>query len=311
MEVVPTAAVPHIAPGEFWAAHLARPDARPLLIESCPTLGAAPALRWTLESLRDSIGARSVDVRCMSAGAGEYREGRRYTLVQLPFDTYCTRILEREPEAQRHYLATSNVARVFPELVDELPSLPLVAKKHCGPFLWIAAPGHYEFAHFDPDDNLLVPVIGRKRVRMWAPEDFHRLYPNPLGSSGRTVQFQAASDEPDPERHPLARGLKCWEALVCPGQQLFIPGFTIHQVTSLDACVSVNVFCGDQGSSDYLAKLCRPPRLGAFSYWLLNIVEQNRPFEGWSRTLPYLPRSLSAFLANQLKETATESQLVK
>ena len=80
--------------------------------------------------------------------------------------------------------------------------------------------------------------------------DFRRLYPNPLGSSGRTVQFQAASDEPDPERHPLARGLKCWEALVCPGQQLFIPGFTIHQVTSLDACVSVNVFCGDQGSSD-------------------------------------------------------------
>ena len=78
MEVVPTAAVPHIAPDEFWAAHLGRPDARPLLIESCPTLGAAPALRWTLESLRGRIGARSVDVRCMSAGAGEYRDDAAY-----------------------------------------------------------------------------------------------------------------------------------------------------------------------------------------------------------------------------------------
>ena len=156
---------------------------------------------------------------------------------------------------------------------------PLVGKKHSGPFMWIAAHGHYEFPHFvsakpapyaactkyqylcadqrltrlfvlntqDADDNLLAPIVGRKRVRMWAPQDFERMYPNKLGSKGRTVQFQVNGDEPDFERHPLAKGLRCWEVTVEPGQMLFIPAFTIHQVTSLDACISLNVFFGDAG----------------------------------------------------------------
>lgn len=166
---------------------------------------------------------------------------------------------------------------MFPQLVSELPDpFPLVAKKHSGPFLWIAARGHYEFPHFDADDNLLAPIVGRKRVRMWAPQDFERMYPNRLGSKGRTVQFQVNGDAPDFERHPLARGLRCWEVTVEPGQMLFIPAFTIHQVTSVDACISLNAFFGDEGKNDFLAKLCRPPRLGAFSYWLTNIAEQNR-----------------------------------
>ena len=54
----------------------------------------------------------------------------------------------------------------------------------------------------------------------------------------------------------------------------------VGQVTSVDAAISLNAFCGDEGDNDFLAKLCVPPRLGAFSYWLLNVAEQNREVRG-------------------------------
>jgi hypothetical protein len=167
----------------------------------------------------------------------------------------------------------------------------------------------YEFAHFDADDNILCPILGRKRVRMWAPQDFARMYPNRLGSKGRTVQFEVRGDKPDFRRHPMAKGLRCWDVTVHPGQILFIPAFTIHQVTSLDAAVSLNVFFGDAGENNFVTKLCGWPRIGAFSYWLNNIVDQNRSAESWERILAFLPRSLKGFLRNQFREEATEEQI--
>ena len=52
-----------------------------------------------------------------------------------------------------------------------------------------------------------------------------------------------------------------------------------------------------------------PPRWQAFSYWLLNIIEQNRPFESFQRVLQNLSESLSYFLFTQWKETASQDQL--
>ena len=110
--------------------------------------------------------------------------GAGYANVQMNFETYCRRIIDDQPEAGGFYLASvlrplasrvccphtaplptpppltvahpapphriQNTSRVFPQLVSELPEpFPLVGKKHSGPFMWIAARGHYEFPHFD------------------------------------------------------------------------------------------------------------------------------------------------------------------
>ena len=40
-------------------------------------------------------------------------------------------------------------------------------KLHLGPYLWLALKGHYEFCHFDPDDNFLTMIRGRKQVKSW------------------------------------------------------------------------------------------------------------------------------------------------
>jgi hypothetical protein len=140
MQVVAVPRVPDIKPADFFTQYLSRPAAAPLLIESCGVLCKAPAMRWTLEGLCARVGSNPVHVRKI-ADAAEYREGRRYSIAQMPFREYCQRIIDGSPKAGNYYLAIQNIARAFPELTAELPEIPLIAKKHSGPFLWIAAPG--------------------------------------------------------------------------------------------------------------------------------------------------------------------------
>jgi hypothetical protein len=84
------------------------------------------------------------------------------------------------------------------------------------------------------------------------------------------------------------------------------------QVSALEApTISVNIFFGDPGQhqrgtnnsargpnetpqSAYLSKLLRPPLLPAFSYWLLNIVEQSRHLESF-QNVPGAPLDPGSF----------------
>lgn len=53
----------------------------------------------------------------------------------------------------------------------------------------------------------------------------------------------------------------------------------------------------------------KPPVWPAFSHWLLNVIEQNRPFESFPRMLSRLPEALSNFFITQWHEEATSEQL--
>ena len=93
--------------------------------------------------------------------------------------------------------------------------------------------GHYEFCHFDPDDNFLVMIRGRKRVRLFGYGHLESLYPNPLGSYGKTVQSRVDLDNVDPATFPLfGQKLTCQQTVLHPGEMLFIPAFYWHQVTT-------------------------------------------------------------------------------
>ena len=53
----------------------------------------------------------------------------------------------------------------------------------------------------------------------------------------------------------------------------------------------------------------KPPRWKAFSHWLLNVIEQNRPYPSFVKMLSRLPEALFHFLKNQWHEEATDEQL--
>ena len=59
-------------------------------------------------------------------------------------------------------------------------------------------------------------IRGRKRVRLYGCK-VKPLYPNPLGSKGRTIQSQVDCDNPDYQKFPLFKDSQCSEYILESG----------------------------------------------------------------------------------------------
>ena len=93
----------------------------------------------------------------------DYKLGKSYTVRRDLFRNYCSDLLKANARAKSSYLAVASLAQAFPQLLDDLP-LPLYLKEkgklHLGPYMWVALADHYEFCHYDPDDNFLLMIQG-------------------------------------------------------------------------------------------------------------------------------------------------------
>ena len=79
---------------------------------------------------------------------------------------------------------------------------------------------------------------GYKYVRLYAPCHSHRLYPFPSGLTTNSSQVDVANVDDD--AFPLFRGAPYLEAVLKPGDALFIPIFHWHYVRSLTPSFSVS-----------------------------------------------------------------------
>lgn len=224
----------------------------------------------------------------------------------MEFNKLADLIAEDSPKAQTYYLAATNLKTGFSQIANDFDVPKYVEKVHHGPYLWVSAKNHYEFCHVDSDDGMLCLITGCKEVKLYSYKEFSLLYPNPRGSLGRTVQSQVNCSSPNLSLFPNFANAVCEEGTLHPGDLLFIPGFYWHQVTSTLPSISINIFWGDAGESNFIQKLIKT-RWEAFSYWFENILEQNR--NGHAKIIENLPGTLAAFFVQQFKEELTEEQM--
>ncbi|EOD22482.1 hypothetical protein EMIHUDRAFT_240246 [Emiliania huxleyi CCMP1516] len=91
--------------------------------------------------------------------------------------------------------------------------------------------------HFDSYDN----VVGYKRVVLFPAEQTKWLYPKEAGGGGVDAQGNvSAVDAPDLERFPDYARAAGLEAVLGPGDGLYIPAGCWHHVRSLTAAFSVS-----------------------------------------------------------------------
>ena len=272
-----------------------------------------PARKWTIDNLIDRVGSNKVYIRGQTNQDG-YRLGKKYVIRQDSFENYCNDLKAGNAKARSSYLAVASLHQVFPELLDDVPLPPYLkhdGKLHLGPYLWVALKDHYEFCHFDPDDNFLVMIRGRKQVRLFEYNHLQSLYPNPLGSYGKTIQSQVDLEKVDIEKYPKfgTNGMTCQHTVLHPGDMLFIPAFYWHQVSALDTGISVNMFYGDASENGFLNKILGPPYFDHFRYWFLNIIEQNRSFESFQRMLSRIREVVTHFFVKQWHDMPSESHI--
>ncbi|KAG8276575.1 Hypoxia-inducible factor 1-alpha inhibitor [Homalodisca vitripennis] len=136
-------------------------------------------------------------------------------------------------------------------------------KKHSwGPLtfnlLLVGMEGNVTPCHYDEQQNLFAQIRGFKRCILFPPEQFECFYPHPVHHP-YDRQSQVDFDEPDHTRFPRFAEARGQEAVVGPGDVLYIPQFWWHHIECLmrgGYTVSVNFWykAGPNGQVTYPLK---------------------------------------------------------
>jgi hypothetical protein len=130
----------------------------------------------------------------------------------------------------------------LPELLDDivLPACCRDAPWFLSRF-WLSAPRVGSPLHFDLPENLYAQVSGRKRFLLFAPTQSRRLYRHPW-YSGLPNFSRVDPEVPDYASYPRFRGARAHEAVLEPGEFLYIPSRWWHQARALDVSISANLW---------------------------------------------------------------------
>ena len=88
--------------------------------------------------------------------------------------------------------------------------------------------------HYDSLDNLFVQISGTKYVRLYGAEETSKLYVTKNATYGKQGNMSSIDCErEDLHKHPLAANARYEEAILNPGNALFIPSKMWHYVRGL------------------------------------------------------------------------------
>lgn len=193
---------------------------------------------------------------------GLEQEKKEYEQIQLNEGQH---VKKQQKEQEIAYLAQTEL---FPQVLDDVPTPSFCENgdynvgegKLYHKMLWMGPRHTVSPLHFDPLDNLLMQVVGWKRVLLFSPgnqssEDdikgklSNRLSNEPLwhyaGVKGQQYNTSAVDIEnPDHGRFPnfKASAPTPYECILGPGDCLYIPKKWWHHVRSLEFSVSANVW---------------------------------------------------------------------
>jgi len=125
--------------------------------------------------------------------------------------------------------------------------------------LWVSPPRALSKCHCDLHHNFLCQISGRKRVVLLAPSQARFLYLHPLH---HPLDMRPRVDlrAPDLERFPKLAEAESLEAILEPGQVLFLPRWWWHEIETLDggldqpgrgASISINFWFDQQQEHEY------------------------------------------------------------
>jgi hypothetical protein len=213
-------------------------ETTPVIIRGPGTLGKVA--EWTPEHISERLAGRTLAISVADAdGAFRYDPD---SATKLRFKDIPGADLAREFRSgdSRLCLQQAPIEVQVPELLDELTVPPYVPAGKINEInLWMASGASRTPLHYDDLHNAFAQVEGRKRFLLFNPAQFDVLYPGPINTR---IEGQSRVDlsRPDFRRFPKLAEVEYWEAVVEPGDLLFMPAYWWHQVTALEMSVSVN-----------------------------------------------------------------------
>ncbi|WP_342089304.1 cupin-like domain-containing protein [Dyadobacter sp. OTU695] len=188
---------------------------------------------WTVQYLKDKIGARIVKMGYSESGVFNFHKGEA-KVVSLPFNE----ALDHMSDSKPYYISQASLAETFPELAPDLEDPQWIYSRDIGRStnVWIGGGGCVSPLHFDTSHNFLVQIVGRKKITLFPPSDSKFLY-----QGTRPGFFHVSEiDMNRLEQYPLFKHANTYTLTLHTGDILYIPLYWWHLVESLDMSVSVN-----------------------------------------------------------------------
>jgi hypothetical protein len=195
--------------------------------------------RWTNDYLTEKVGARTVNP---------------WRPDQSPCDTppmklaeYIDLLASASISDGRLYAALLPIRTSLPELWPDVRFPPFVDEdKYRFVNFWFGPGNNFTPLHYDPADNLLTQIRGRKQVILCPPREIARLYPFPFSyaanpySPAANHMSQVNVLSPDLTRFPAWAHADRAVLELGPGDMLFIPLYWWHTVWGIDQNMSIN-----------------------------------------------------------------------
>jgi Cupin-like domain len=132
------------------------------------------------------------------------------------------------------------IRTALPELWPDIRFPPFVDEdKYRQVNLWFGPGNNYSPLHYDPVDNLLTQIRGRKQVILCPPQEIAHLYPFPLSYVGSRIS-RVNVVSPDLTQFPAWAHADRTLLELGPGEMLFIPVYWWHSVWGIDQNISIN-----------------------------------------------------------------------
>lgn len=208
-----------------------------------------PALRsWQPDALAARWGDKLV--RVYDASFGTPGRGYMGSVDQMPFRAFLDAVIEGGQDLR---MFLYNISRQIPELLDDVrfPELGLRFSRRFV-FTFFGCRGSTTPLHYDIDmGHVLHTVVrGRRRVRLFAPDQSAALYQHPF-----TVRSYVNLDQPDAKEFPALSAARGAEVVIEAGQTLFMPAGYWHEFHYLDAGIGLSMRAPSPRPADRIAGL--------------------------------------------------------
>lgn len=212
-----------------------------------------PAFKhWTHKWFKDQFGSKEVEL--------SVNPTHTHKTVKMPLGAYIDRILSNDRMAGGLYLDQ------FP--VDLLPTLrrdysvpeycnqsrTILSNLWVGPGTTVISFHKDNHTPFDPIDNIFVQIHGRKRVLLVSPEYDFGMYPREGGAHWHS---QVDPENPDWRKFPRFADVILQDAIVGPGDILFIPRNYWHHVRALEKSISMSFWWSPYRLAEILGKIIK------------------------------------------------------
>ncbi|MCX8072307.1 MAG: cupin-like domain-containing protein [Candidatus Binatia bacterium] len=207
------------------------------------TVDWSPPAFWTFDSLAERYGDALVVAALLSGGTLKEDPRSGVIFERILLRDFMSNVATRR---ESHYV----MAPVwnFPVELKRHYRIPVYCQS--APYLraklWLGRAHTVTPLHWDVPHNLIVQLVGRKRWLLFPRSAWLALYPRGL-LSGMANFSRVDPEQPDLRRFPRFRSVQAFEAIVEPGETLFIPRGWWHHTRLLNDAVSLNFWWGGYG----------------------------------------------------------------